>query len=943
MGDDMYYLKLANGWLLDRIIARFPCGIRQYTMVEFNDPTVGPVRITYSKDEFAYFFNNLEAYDGGDCPELAIAGLKLALENSPDKSFILVLTDASALDYNNASLVNEVYRLLDTTQSQVFFVVTGLCGSLNDPDFLIYRDIASRSFGHVFQVNAADLNIVFNYLDFTLSKPVNNSKALFSGDYEDGKNSDSFTVSDNFTSLLVTSDGVISSLEISGPDSKTNIKTLVNETWGSIYIIKDPVRGNWTIEVEGSGKYSVRVEGLIFMSQSATLNCSKCHPEATCEDYFGYLQCSCKDGFIGDGFYCSDVDECAYYWSNKCGYYTCVNTYGSFYCTCPSGYHNDSGAGCVDIDECSNPGLNNCTGNATCTNTIGSYTCVCAPGYFGDGFSCEVDECALGVCGSDMECSKYYGSYSCHDPCLTYTTLSEPWRSTSYTYSSSSYYYDYYWHCDSDKFGWYRFVGSGGVKMPESCVSEYSCGTLAPMWLQGSHPLISDGIVNRTACASWSGYCCLWSTTVQIKSCPDNYYVYKLSGTPACSLAYCTDPSSVTDVCACAETEQCSLVDGKYGCYCKDEYKISDISEIRPIITCGAHDMKVSFLKCQLKSQDIDVNKLTIANIGCYTLQDDIVNGTYSKSTYYATFLNTIDITLGSSDDSSIPQELAVQMKCSYPLDLQLSLNTAINPMVSVINIVTEGTGQFKISMALFQDAYYTLPYTAPVVEMPSKSLLYVGVYLDGPGNSPYIVLMKNCFGTPTNNINDTIKYSIIKDSCPNKQVSTVSVPANGVSNEGRFSLQLFKFITGYSQIYLHCEINLCDPTTNICTPSCSDARSAGVKSAGQDYSISVGPVRVVSEISGSQRGAFCSLLDRRIFQASHFMVNGSWILIELLTALDDGTGHRPYYKSTILGSQLFVGSRQHASHLLDMPATIAFLVFGPYHSSDVHGYGSSR
>ncbi|XP_018425901.1 PREDICTED: hemicentin-2-like [Nanorana parkeri] len=356
MWDDLYELKLVNGWLLDRIAARFPCGVRQYTMVEFNDPSVGPVRITYSKDEFSYFFNNLVASGGGDCPELAIAGLKLALENSPDKSFILVLTDASALDYNNASLVNEVYRLLNTTQSQVFFVATGLCGSLYDSDFLIYREIASRSFGHVFQV--------FNYLDFTLSQPINNSKALFSGNYGNGKHSDSFPVSYNFTSLLVTSDGVITTFKISGPNtSKDDIKTVVNEAWGAMYIIKDPTTGNWTIEVEGSEKYSVRVSG-----SYATSNCSKCHPEATCADYFGYLQCSCKDGFIGDGFNCSDVDECAYYWSNNCGYYTCVNTYGSYYCMCPSGYRNDSGAGCVDVDECSNPGLNTCTVNATCTN-----------------------------------------------------------------------------------------------------------------------------------------------------------------------------------------------------------------------------------------------------------------------------------------------------------------------------------------------------------------------------------------------------------------------------------------------------------------------------------------------------------------------------------------------------------------------------------------------
>lgn len=863
MWDDMYQLKLVNNWLLDRIIARYPCGIRQYTMVEYNDPYVGPVRVTYSKDEFANFFNSLVAQGGGDCPELAMEGLKLALENSPKKSFILVLTDASAKDYDNTVLVNEVFSLLKETQSQVFFVTTGLCNTANDADFLIYREIASRSFGHVFQVDASDLNIVFNYLDFTLSLPANSSKQLFTKDYEGESHSDSFPVSDNFTSLLVTTDGTISSLEITGPDtSKEDIKKAVNESWGGMYIVKDPALGNWTIAVEGTGRYSVRVEGSIATNISTTSDCSKCDPNATCDDSFGYLQCSCKDGFIGDGFSCSDIDECTYSWSNKCSYYTCINTFGSYTCLCPSGYYNDSGVGCIDIDECANSDLNACSPNATCINAIGSYTCVCAPGYFGNGFSCEVDECALGVCGFGVECLKYFGSYSCYDPCLNYTTLDQSWRSTSNE--------AYNWNCDYDKSGWYRFVGAGGIKMPEYCVSEYRCGTSAPMWLQGSHPRINDGIVNRTACASWSGNCCMWSTLVQIKSCPDNYYVYKLSGTPTCNLGYCTDPSSVIDVCACADTEVCAFVDGKYGCDCKDEFKVSDISEIHPVLTCGAHEMKASFLKCQLRSQNIDVSKLNVANVDCYQLQDDIVNGTYSvtvalkdgecgvqliKSTTYATYINTLHITLESGGDSVIPREVTVQMKCSYPLDIQLSLDTAINPMVSIINIVTEGTGQFKLSMALFQDASYTLPYEAPEVQLSTKSYLYIGVNLDEPDSSPYVVLMKNCFGTPTNNINDATRYYIIRDSCPGKQSSTISVPMNGVSKEGRFSLQLFQFIAGYSKIYLHCQINLCDLTTGTCTPSCSGVGSRAVNSADQIYNISLGPVTLLPGISAYSSG----------------------------------------------------------------------------------------
>lgn len=44
--------------------------------------------------------------------------------------------------------------------------------------------------------------------------------------------------------------------------------------------------------------------------------------------------------------------------------------------------------GCVDIDECADPALNDCDANATCHNTEGSHYCECDPGYEGDGEVC---------------------------------------------------------------------------------------------------------------------------------------------------------------------------------------------------------------------------------------------------------------------------------------------------------------------------------------------------------------------------------------------------------------------------------------------------------------------------------------------------------------------------------------------------------------------------
>uniref|UniRef100_A0A665WS76 Sushi domain containing 1 n=1 Tax=Echeneis naucrates TaxID=173247 RepID=A0A665WS76_ECHNA len=77
--------------------------------------------------------------------------------------------------------------------------------------------------------------------------------------------------------------------------------------------------------------------------------CASCHVNATCDDKpdgSGKV-CNCMYGFVGNGrTFCQDKDECQIGASKICGQHTiCHNTYGSYYCTCLSGYtpSNDMG------------------------------------------------------------------------------------------------------------------------------------------------------------------------------------------------------------------------------------------------------------------------------------------------------------------------------------------------------------------------------------------------------------------------------------------------------------------------------------------------------------------------------------------------------------------------------------------------------------------------
>ncbi|XP_058208707.1 putative wall-associated receptor kinase-like 16 [Rhododendron vialii] len=63
--------------------------------------------------------------------------------------------------------------------------------------------------------------------------------------------------------------------------------------------------------------------------------------------------------------------------------------HGGYLCNCENGYEGNPylSPGCTDIDECINPNLNDCDGNAKCMNTPGNFTCSCDHHFSGDGRS----------------------------------------------------------------------------------------------------------------------------------------------------------------------------------------------------------------------------------------------------------------------------------------------------------------------------------------------------------------------------------------------------------------------------------------------------------------------------------------------------------------------------------------------------------------------------
>jgi len=258
-----------------------------------------------------------------------------------------------------------------------------------------------------------------------------------------------------------------------------------------------------------------------------------------------------------------------------------------------------------------------------------------------------------------------------------------------------------------------------------------------------------------------------------------------------------------------------------------------------PLLFCEPTKIIVNITKAYLRSQRLEINDPQQIhfnnNPNCFAQEQ---GNAYILSLYHPftscgtdlqhtteDYIYTNLVVLDKKNGAGVILDI-LEMRCIYE-DKYVVSSGPITPTKNTLQFETF-YGKFEADMKLYESDRFD--ENSKLSDRPSVMLgqkVYVGVSLHVPKmsqDSDYVddltVTVKNCYANDNSDFKLMERYHyLVSGMCASPEDDTVDIYANGqqYSKEARFSFDMFRFRKGLEYIYLHCEIKLCNITSEVC------------------------------------------------------------------------------------------------------------------------------
>ncbi|XP_019732764.1 alpha-tectorin-like isoform X2 [Hippocampus comes] len=299
---------------------------------------------------------------------------------------------------------------------------------------------------------------------------------------------------------------------------------------------------------------------------------------------------------------------------------------------------------------------------------------------------------------------------------------------------------------------------------------------------------------------------------------------------PSSNQTYCQDHT-------CSANEFCG--DSRFKkntCLCRaifaSQYKLKNTLGDPPV--CQEDRGSISLIGCLLEEDGIDYTTLHLKDENCIGQRDSethLVTFTFDSSNTCGTETQGNDsfvvlknsVATGQAPNNSLITRnkfVEIDFTCVYRQPEVRTLTLQVRGSIVVRQMISQ-TQNYTLLMQAYSDSGRT-QLLEPNAELDLNQQVWIELSADELDGNTVKIVTESCWVTQQPMPNDTLRYDLIVDGCPNIEDGTVEVVGNGLGKDNYFSFRMFQFVDSTS-FYLHCNVNLC--ASPQCAPTCAQGR----------------------------------------------------------------------------------------------------------------------